>query len=246
MNPRSNFSYKAFTLIELLVVIAIIAILAAILFPVFARARENARRSSCQSNMKQIGLGLMQYTQDYDEKMPNRLFSNNGVNTNVQNILQPYVKSYQLFLCPSNTYNTNAMNEDSSGLSRRSYVPNTDSGATGSNGAIGYENASPIALASFENTASTICFLESAYENTDFDITKTYFANRTSPSAIFTGHLSTGNFLFVDGHVKSLRADRTNPGVDGSNMWSRDNKAYTGTNLTNALANVTNAVNYYK
>ena len=60
----------AFTLIELLVVIAIIAILAAILFPVFARARENARRSSCQSNLKQIALGIKQYTQDYDEKFP--------------------------------------------------------------------------------------------------------------------------------------------------------------------------------
>ena len=61
---------KGFTLIELLVVIAIIAILAAILFPVFARARENARRTSCLNNMKQIGLGFMQYTQDYDEKYP--------------------------------------------------------------------------------------------------------------------------------------------------------------------------------
>jgi prepilin-type N-terminal cleavage/methylation domain-containing protein/prepilin-type processing-associated H-X9-DG protein len=61
---------KAFTLIELLVVIAIIAILAAILFPVFGRARENARRSSCQSNMKQIGLAFVQYAQDYDEIMP--------------------------------------------------------------------------------------------------------------------------------------------------------------------------------
>ena len=62
-------SKKAFTLIELLVVIAIIAILAAILFPVFARARENARRASCQSNLKQIGLGLIQYSQDYDEQL---------------------------------------------------------------------------------------------------------------------------------------------------------------------------------
>ena len=62
---------KAFTLIELLVVIAIIAILAAILFPVFARARENARRASCQSNMKQIGLAFLQYSQDYDERFCN-------------------------------------------------------------------------------------------------------------------------------------------------------------------------------
>lgn len=61
---------KGFTLIELLVVIAIIALLAAILFPAFARARENARRASCQSNMKQIGLGFMQYSQDYDERLP--------------------------------------------------------------------------------------------------------------------------------------------------------------------------------
>jgi len=65
---RNNKS--AFTLIELLVVIAIISILAAILFPVFGRARENARRASCMSNLKQIGLAIMQYTQDYDEKYP--------------------------------------------------------------------------------------------------------------------------------------------------------------------------------
>ena len=68
--PGIKRSHLGFTLIELLVVIAIIAILAAILFPVFARARENARRASCMSNLKQIGLGLMQYTQDYDEKYP--------------------------------------------------------------------------------------------------------------------------------------------------------------------------------
>src|SRR5687768_5198341 len=63
-------SRKGFTLIELLVVIAIIAILASILFPVFGRARENARRSACQSNLKQVGIGFAQYSQDYDEKLP--------------------------------------------------------------------------------------------------------------------------------------------------------------------------------
>ncbi len=71
LTPTQFKSRKtAFTLIELLVVIAIIAILAAILFPVFARARENARRSSCTSNQKQIGLGILQYLQDYDENFP--------------------------------------------------------------------------------------------------------------------------------------------------------------------------------
>ena len=67
-NRRTLRPQRGFTLIELLVVIAIIAILAAILFPVFARARENARRASCLSNAKQILLGAMQYSQDYDEK----------------------------------------------------------------------------------------------------------------------------------------------------------------------------------
>ena len=106
----------AFTLIELLVVIAIIAILAAILFPVFARARENARRSSCQSNLKQIGLGIMQYVQDYDERYPSARINNvslvdstgttitpTGVPWHI--VVQPYVKSTQLFKCPSQTSN---------------------------------------------------------------------------------------------------------------------------------------------
>ena len=66
---QNSRNRSAFTLIELLVIIAIIAILAAILFPVFSRARENARRASCQSNLKQIGLGMLQYAQDYDEQM---------------------------------------------------------------------------------------------------------------------------------------------------------------------------------
>ena len=86
-----------FTLIELLVVIAIISILAAILFPVFARARENARRTSCLSNMKQMGLGMMQYMQDYDEVYPMHY---NGSERWPQ-IMNPYVKSNQLYQCPS-------------------------------------------------------------------------------------------------------------------------------------------------
>ncbi len=85
-------------MIELLVVIAIIVIIAAILFPVFGRARENARRSSCQSNLKQIGSALLQYTQDYDERfLPS---ANNGAECALSGLrLGPYIKSDQLLVC---------------------------------------------------------------------------------------------------------------------------------------------------
>ena len=107
-----------FTLIELLVVIAIIAILAAILFPVFAKAREKARATSCLNNLKQIDLAIMQYAQDYDECMPyidsqtgndieawtNIEFDNPWHNTGTGDwvvMIQPYIKSRQVFQCPS-------------------------------------------------------------------------------------------------------------------------------------------------
>ena len=106
-------AFKAFTLIELLVVIAIIAILAAILFPVFARARENARRTSGISNVKQISLGVLQYLQDYDDRYPGTVTERYGdqfgaaADENSRRIfsirekLQPYVKSIQIFKSPS-------------------------------------------------------------------------------------------------------------------------------------------------
>lgn len=107
---------EGFTLIELLVVIAIIAILAAILFPVFAKAREQARKTSCLSNLKQLGLGFMMYAQDYDEQLPAIPFGDcstcwpwaawpgsvdwTGVFTNA---VMPYLKNKQIMQCPSAT-----------------------------------------------------------------------------------------------------------------------------------------------
>jgi prepilin-type N-terminal cleavage/methylation domain-containing protein/prepilin-type processing-associated H-X9-DG protein len=106
--PRHTRSRTGFTLIELLVVIAIIAILAAILFPVFGRARENARRASCQSNLKQIGLGLMQYAQDFDGWTPGSVtygqpapIAGGTAGRSWPSMIFPYVKSDQLFACPT-------------------------------------------------------------------------------------------------------------------------------------------------
>lgn len=100
---------RGFTLIELLVVLAIIAILAAILFPVFAKAREKARQSSCLSNLKQMGTGCLMYAQDFDERLP-------GTYTMMPpgpwplihwtTLIAPYVKNTQIFMCPSDSVHT--------------------------------------------------------------------------------------------------------------------------------------------
>ena len=125
MRKRESLSRKrvrnGFTLIELLVVIAIIALLAAILFPVFARARENSRRASCQSNLKQVALGWAQYTQDYDERFPPIDWSP---------VVQPYLKSTQIYRCHSDVAVENGRAADlaASSASGFSYVANYHTG----------------------------------------------------------------------------------------------------------------------
>lgn len=106
MRTRARQNRRAFTLIELLVVIAIIAILAAILFPVFAQAKEAAKRTSCLSNMKQIGLGVQLYASDYDDML---VTGTQQQGTGFQfsyfeGLLQPYLKSNDIWRCPSATH----------------------------------------------------------------------------------------------------------------------------------------------
>jgi prepilin-type N-terminal cleavage/methylation domain-containing protein/prepilin-type processing-associated H-X9-DG protein len=207
-------SRRAFTLIELLVVIAIIAILAAILFPVFARARENARRSSCQSNLKQIGLGIMQYTQDYDEYLPKE-YTQAAPNFWFHNI-QPYVKSAQLFNCPSANYSyISAFTGGTS--SRISYGYNHWlSGA--SSGTVG------VNLASIPQVAITPLAIDTSYyvagpDNTCqvsttapdkadlIDCSGTLGGPYNNDNPPLPRHLETFNMVFVDGHVKSQKRD---------------------------------------
>ena len=131
----------AFTLIELLVVIAIIAILAAILFPVFAKVREKARQTSCVSNEKQIGLGIAQYTEDNDEKFPSEMYRYGWASQ-----IYPYVKSVAVFKCP----------DDSIAGNGSSYGANTNIGLWG-NGAPAFDAH---ALADFASPARTVLLFE--------------------------------------------------------------------------------------
>ncbi len=115
-----RYERHGFTLIELLVVIAIIAILAAILFPVFARAREKARQSSCLSNVKQLALGHMMYAQDYDECIV--MTTHMGTANLWQGLIMPYVKNVQIYNCPSAPSN---LQSQSNPISARCYYMNS-------------------------------------------------------------------------------------------------------------------------
>ncbi len=217
---------SAFTLIELLVVIAIIAILAAILFPVFARARENARRSSCQSNVKQIGLGIKQYTQDYDERFPpfyTDRDGSGGFNTSnpiVANsdqgwaeIIQPYLKSRQLFQCPSEPTAPSPATTNESNYS--DYFLNSFVGGFGL-GTNGQPNNGGINEAALVASSLTILAGDGGAFASENQFGTWPFDDKDPGT--YRRHLGGNNFVFCDGHAKWYRPERirTTP-VDGAN-----------------------------
>jgi prepilin-type N-terminal cleavage/methylation domain-containing protein/prepilin-type processing-associated H-X9-DG protein len=213
--------HKGFTLIELLVVIAIIALLAAILFPVFARARENARRASCQSNLKQVGLGMMQYAQDYDEKYPIARTDYDAPLQAWDMMIRPYLGvnvdfggPSSIFHCPSDGFvswlnqpnRTYSLVEPYSGPVATGFVKNSVPDASG--------NYWPTrALAEIEAPATTLMIAETPSANNLLGTRWTatcynpeYQSSANSGRAL---HFDGWNYLFADGHVKWLKPENT-------------------------------------
>jgi len=248
---------RGFTLIEILVVVAIIALLAAILFPAFERARENARRASCQSNLKQLGIAIFSYTQDYDEHLPLSFQSNYGQGWAGR--LYPYLKNTQIYRCPSDTtlplesnygFNETLLRTDHYGIS----------------GAIPVINATSLTVMCFEVTSSTstvsnvACDLTSVMEGTvagtcpfsycawspggngvtgpgtGMNYATGYMGSTNQMVApsyytpLTTGrHMNGSNFLMADGHVKWLPGSEVSIGYVYYPGWVSTNAE--GTNV---------------
>lgn len=270
----------AFTLIELLVVIAIIALLAAILFPVFSQAREKGRQVACLSNMRQLGFAFSSYAQDYDELHPFAMPAK-GVGGPVGGwwgegwayTIQPYAKTYRIFVCPSDEEGAVLYGGWPAPVASMSYAPNASIRGrnTGQFGAIPMGGEwtfaadgsikSPyrtIGIADIPRPAQTILLAER--HNADLkkhgkpghgvlgyppfvctDELDAFFEPGECPNGTLTGgewpkgiagtvtvpHSAMTNVCFVDGHVKSVKPEQTNPdpvNQPDRNMWNAARK----------------------
>lgn len=209
---QKRFRTNGFTLIELLVVIAIIAILAAILFPVFAKAREAARKTSCLSNLNQIGKGSMMYIQDYDEtyhSIWNGNATNLGQDANWALAIYPYIKNRQVYRCPSDAVRTSAVSYNANNwLHRRAMaavqapadVVVAMDGYTGENGD---RNPNNTATANGLNADYTIWNEAPRATRRDKGLPR---------------HSETANLLFADGHTKTSKPLKTWTGTADNAM----------------------------
>jgi len=250
MNQEWNIRREGFTLIELLVVIAIIAILAAVLFPVFAKVREKARQITCASNLKQVGLGIMQYEQDNNDYLVPSYMANRTsggpavVNGDWENLIYPYVKSVGVYKCPDNP-SSNLQYGNMQGDAGVSYgssdmpVAETVAGVGYVSYAINYiifpntYNSLPQSMYHMLTPSSSIAVVESTALSPFFDpnnppefgLNRKVAANiAASPSGgcLFLGHTGASNYLFCDGHVKYLQPMSTLDSASGGSGGAVD------------------------
>ena len=228
---------SGFTLIELLVVIAIIAILAAILFPVFAQAREAARKTQCINNMKQLGTAMNMYAQDYDETLPSIPFSTRG-NNPLYNagwdysiwipLTQPYIKNYGVLACPSGYQQTKTPTggqpiKVSYGISE--YIDNSEQGfstlaklASGGTGGAGVADVVVFSDSSYTgimNDWSTGTWTSGPPARpSTFGMTRLLCSNGLSNNACLGRHPDWGvSCVFADGHAKFVQGGRIQGGT---------------------------------
>jgi prepilin-type N-terminal cleavage/methylation domain-containing protein/prepilin-type processing-associated H-X9-DG protein len=240
--------HRGFTLIELLVVIAIIAILAAILFPVFAKAREKARQSSCANNLRQMGVAQMNYVEDYDDTMQQAYNGLTSVIAPWPDLLYPYTKNTAIYTCPSAKTPWAYRSEKLKKTMDLAYIPNYGYAPPG--------DVEPQSLADVPNPASLIAYAEmrdigewpgwegywgvmpwpSAYKPTlrrltyqevigPYESAKAKKApsgvgDKFAPRVASERHSGGANYIFADGHVQWMKFMRT---VDPNGQKTTDN-----------------------